>query len=73
MKIKLIRAYSCAPEGHSVIRFEAGAIITGRAAEMALADGAGLEAGIPEPLETKITPPDETKAPAKPRVKGKKV
>lgn len=71
-KCKLTRAYSCAPEGHTVIRFEIGAMLTGRAAEMALADGAGIEIGEAPALETKITPPDETKAPAKTRAKGRK-
>lgn len=43
MKAILTRAYSCAPEGHTVLKFETGVILHGRAAEMALADGAAIE------------------------------
>ena len=43
MEIILHQDYACAPDGHSVERFKAGDTLTGRAAEMALADGAGFE------------------------------
>lgn len=69
MKVILSRAYACAPDGHTVHRYEAGETLHGRAAEFALADGAGIEVSAMEPLETKITPPTETKAPAKKRAK----
>lgn len=69
MKAILSRAYSCAPEGHTVMKYEAGAMLHGRAAEMALADGAAVEVREHEPDETKIAPPDETKAPPKKRAR----
>lgn len=54
MSVVLIRDYACAPEGHTVQRFRMGDVLTGRAAEMALADDAAFEAqdGTPE-LEVK--------------------
>lgn len=70
MKVVLTRAYSCAPEGHTTVKFEKGDTLEGRAAELALADGAAIEAPQIEPLETKIDPPSETKAP--PKKSGKK-
>lgn len=61
MKVQIsIPVYACAPEGHTVLRFMHGAVVTGRAAEMALADKAGEVIGAPV-LETKVTPPDEKK------------
>ena len=49
--------FACAPEGHTVLRFKAGDLLTGKAAAMALEDGAGFN-----PVEeTKVTPKLETK------------
>lgn len=69
MKAILTRPYACAPEGHTVVKHEAGATVTGRVAEMALADGAAVEVREHEPFETKIAPPDETKAAPKKRAR----
>lgn len=63
MRVKLTRDYSCAPEGHTVMRFKAGDVLTGVAAELALADKAGTYEG----------PVEETKpAPAMERKRGRK-
>jgi hypothetical protein len=53
----LIRDYACAPEGHTTLQFRMGDVISGRAAELALMDGAGfapneIEAPVPQELET---------------------
>lgn len=69
MKAILTRPYACAPEGHTVVKHEAGATVMGRVAEMALADGAAVEVREHEPFETKIAPPDETKAAPKKRAR----
>jgi hypothetical protein len=69
VKVILSRAYACAPEGHTVIRFEAGETVEGKVAELALADGAAVEVNVMPALETKIEPPSETKTPAKNRTK----
>lgn len=65
MKAILTRAYACAPEGHTVLKFEAGQTIEGTAASMALADGAAIEVQDMDPIETKVEAPEETKAPRK--------
>jgi len=54
MQIILFRDYACAPDGHTTIRYKAGDVVTGKAAELALADGAAFEAGEPPKLETKV-------------------
>ena len=56
--VVLHRDFSCAPEGHTVFRFRAGDILTGREAELALADDAGHE---PKSLEVKVVADVETK------------
>lgn len=43
MRVVLTRPYACAPDGHTVIRFDAGEVLVGRAAEMAIADNAAIE------------------------------
>jgi hypothetical protein len=53
MKARILRAWACAPEGHTVVRFDANAIVTGRIAELALADGVAIEHRAIEPLEIK--------------------
>ena len=61
MRVRITSAfYACAPEGHTVHRHVQGDIVTGRVAEMALADKAGepLDAIM---LEHKIVSPDEKK------------
>lgn len=67
MKAKLTRNYACAPDGHTVLKFEAGAILEGRAAEIALADGVAIEVNAFPVLETKIEQPPETKKRGRPR------
>tara|TARA_R110000868_G_C10692258_1_gene748451 strand:- start:88 stop:297 length:210 start_codon:yes stop_codon:yes gene_type:complete len=57
MTVILHQDYSCAPEGHTTQRFKAGDVMEGKAAAMALADGAGFN-----PVEeTKVLPVMETK------------
>jgi hypothetical protein len=49
--------YSCAPDGHTTRHYKAGDVLTGKAAQMALADGKAFD-----PVEeTKPAPPLETK------------
>lgn len=40
MKVKLNRNYKCAPQGHTTLQFNEGDTLEGRAAELALQDGA---------------------------------
>lgn len=60
-KITATYGYKCAPDGHTVLNFGNGQIVSGKIAEMAVEDGAAesIEVG---PVETKIAPPSETKA-----------
>lgn len=66
-KITKQDGYRCAPEGHTVILFPAGSIVTGKVAEWALDDRAASR--MFDAPETKVTPPTETKAKRKPRAK----
>ena len=65
-KITKSDGYRCAPEGHTVVSFPAGSIVTGKVAEWALADKAASR--MFDAPETKVTPPTETKK-RKPRAK----
>lgn len=57
MKAKItVDEYRCAPDGHTVVAFARGAIVTGEVARMALADRAAQRM-----LETKVEGPTETK------------
>jgi hypothetical protein len=56
--VVLHKDFACAPDGHTVFRFRAGDILTGNAAELALADDAGHE---PQSLEVKVIVTPETK------------
>lgn len=69
MKVKLTRAYACAPEGHTTLTYPMGAVLEGAAASLALADGAGIEIGMTAPPENKVVVPDGFKAATKPRKK----
>lgn len=69
MKAVITRPYACAPEGHTVVKFEPGAEVSGAVAEMALADNAALEIRLVDPFETKVVSPPEAKAPAKKKTK----
>jgi hypothetical protein len=57
MKVKLIRQFSCAPEGHTVVRFDSGSILEGNLAVLAMEEGAAIEVAEMPPLETKIETP----------------
>lgn len=60
MEVVLTRDYKCAPEGHTTIKFKEGETLTGRAAEMAVADGAAKKPkkSTPKPKVTKPAEPD---------------
>lgn len=66
MKAKITKpeGYSCAPSGAVVVTFPYGAIVEGKAAEMALADQAASRM---MDVETKVTAPTETKRQGKGR------
>ena len=57
MEVVLHQDWSVAPEGHTTIHYKAGEVLTGKAAEMALADGVGFN----PVAETKPAAPIETK------------
>jgi hypothetical protein len=63
MKARIIRSWACAPEGHTIIRYDAGENVEGKVAELALADGAAVEINVMPALETKIEQPLEVKRP----------
>ncbi len=71
MKARIIRHYACAPEGFTVLTFAPNDLVEGRAAEMALADGAAVEARSAPDLETKVLAP-EMLAATKPAKRGRK-
>lgn len=51
--MKLAKDFPCAPEGHTVIVFPAGSIVTGKVAEWALEAGyVEIETPMPELFET---------------------
>lgn len=52
-KAVLIRPYTCAPSGHTVVTYPMGAEVDGAVALWALEDGAAIEAPGMAPLETK--------------------
>jgi hypothetical protein len=49
--------FACAPEGHTVVRFKAGDVLTGKAAQMAI----DADVGFSPVDERKITPRLENK------------
>lgn len=64
MKAKITAAdgYRCAPEGHTVVTFPMGEIVTGHVAEWAVADKAASRMfDKAEPLEDKAVAPKATK------------
>ena len=63
MKARIIRSWACAPEGHTIIRYDAGEIVEGKVAELALTDGAAVEVNVMSALENKIEQPLEVKRP----------
>lgn len=44
MQVTLTRDYSCAPEGHTIVQYKAGDVLEGRAAILAISDGAAKQA-----------------------------
>lgn len=68
MKAVLSKPYACAPEGHTVVKYEAGAIVEGEVARMALADNVALEIREID-FETKVEEPEEVKAAPKKKAK----
>lgn len=52
--------YKCAPEGHTVLSYPRGTVVSGVVARLAIADNAAEAIGAD--IETKITPPPEAKA-----------
>ena len=69
MKVKLTRPFACAPEGHTVVRFDANAILEGELAKMAFDEGSGIEVNEAPVLETKVEAP-AVDAPKKKARKG---
>lgn len=59
MEVTLKRDYKCAPEGNRTLEFKAGDVLTGKAAEMAINDGAAAK-------KRKTTPKPEKAKPAAP-------
>lgn len=54
MQARITRPYSCAPEGHTTLHFAPGALVTGRTAELAIADGAAAI----DPIHNQASPPE---------------
>lgn len=63
MKARIIRSWACAPEGHTIIRYDAGETVEGKVAELALADNAAVEVNAMPAFEIKIEQPLEIKRP----------
>lgn len=71
-KITTPNGYKCAPEGHTIMHFDAGSIVEGVIAEMAILDGHAtafqdveIEAKVVAPTETKVESKADTKADTK--------
>lgn len=62
--------YQCAPNGHTTETYLEGEVVTGLAADFAVADNAAREIKPTAPTEAKVTKPAETKAKAKPKAKA---
>ena len=62
MKAVITKDFSIAPEGHTVFHYKTGEEVSGKIAEIALASDAAIEVAEIVQLETKISPPQETKA-----------
>ena len=56
-QVTLSKDYQCAPEGHTVISFKAGDVLTGKAAELAALDNAVVTVGPTEikPANQRLT------------------
>ena len=66
MKAKITNpnGYKCAPEGHTIMHFDAGSIVEGVIAEMAILDGHAMAFQDVE-IETKVVAPAEVKVDTK--------
>lgn len=62
MKALLTRDFSIAPEGHTVFHFKMNDQVTGKTAEIALANNAAIEISDIVPLEKKVQIATETKS-----------
>lgn len=61
---RITRPYSIAPDGHTTLHYIPGSLVTGRVAELAIADGAAVLEHTPEqagPPENKVITFTETK------------
>lgn len=70
-KITAKNGFRCAPEGHTIVTFPHGEIVTGQVATWALASGDASRMFDPR-TETKVAGPDEVKAAPKRTRKVKK-
>jgi hypothetical protein len=61
MKAALIKDFSIAPEGHTVFHYKTGDHVTGKIAELAIADNSAIEISDIALLEKKIETLTETK------------
>lgn len=62
MKAVITRDFSIAPDGHTVYHYKVGDKVSGKTAEIAIASKFAIEIADIATLETKISPPQETKA-----------
>ena len=71
MKAKITNpnGYKCAPEGHTIMHFDAGSIVEGVIAEMAILDGHAMAFQDVE-IETKVVSPAEIKVAAMADIKA---
>lgn len=65
MRVRLVREWRAAPQGHTVVVMQPGTIIEGPIAMAALSDGAAESIGELQ-LATKIDPPPEKKRRGRP-------
>lgn len=73
MKVVLIKEWTVAPQGHTVVTYPPGTMLIGNVANLAIADGAGrvieeeqIETSEEQDLETKVEPQIEKKRRGRP-------
>lgn len=54
MQARITRPYAAAPDGHTTLHYLPGALVTGRLAELAIADGAAVI----DPIHNQAAPPE---------------
>lgn len=64
-KITNPKGYSCAPDGHTVVTFACGEVVSGSVAQWAVGAGDADEMKAPAKLEAKVVTPPEKKAKGK--------